>query len=115
MSRLRAPRNGRPLGRTRCDLHRLGIIAALCVFIRTKLTKGIRMTTDTIKPGDVVELKSGGPAMTVEDIGNSGTPWANCSWFEGSKFTRETFELAALRIRPSDPDDLTMKPSGQVV
>lgn len=31
------------------------------------------------KPGDRVELKSGGPTMTVSSIQNDGTFW--CLWF----------------------------------
>jgi uncharacterized protein YodC (DUF2158 family) len=36
-----------------------------------------------IKVGDVVQLKSGGPRMTVNSIGNdNGVMSAWCSWFD---------------------------------
>ena len=43
------------------------------------------MTDTEIKAGDVVQLKSGGPPMTVESIGNYELmegPQANCQWFD---------------------------------
>jgi uncharacterized protein YodC (DUF2158 family) len=50
------------------------------------------------KPGDVVVLKSGGPAMTVESIGRSedGQPRARCTWFEGGKVASHLFIMAML-------------------
>ena len=36
--------------------------------------------------GDTVQLKSGGPDMTVTRIGTAGgEPMVWCAWFEGSK------------------------------
>jgi uncharacterized protein YodC (DUF2158 family) len=54
-----------------------------------------------LKPGDIVQLRSGGPRMTVESIDNysySGTPEmkARCTWFEGTKRQEALFVLAAL-------------------
>ncbi len=56
--------------------------------------------------GDVVKLKSGGPAMTIQQIGNwtylsvdgSNTreDEAKCFWFEGSKRSEGCFNLASL-------------------
>ena len=40
------------------------------------------MTNSDIKAGDVVQLKSGGPKMTVEWLENEE---ANCVWFEQGK------------------------------
>jgi uncharacterized protein YodC (DUF2158 family) len=54
-----------------------------------------------IKAGDVVQLKSGGPEMTVNFVENdSGTEVAACSWFinnkkESSRFPVVTLKLAA--------------------
>jgi uncharacterized protein YodC (DUF2158 family) len=53
------------------------------------------------KVGDVVQLKSGGPKMTVEYVGNyafAGEPEykAKCVWFEGPKRQEGVFALAAL-------------------
>jgi uncharacterized protein YodC (DUF2158 family) len=57
----------------------------------------------TFKPGDIVQLKSGGPLMTVEQTGEAAmtgesTIW--CVWFEkaGSRHTRHeaTFRPTSL-------------------
>jgi uncharacterized protein YodC (DUF2158 family) len=54
------------------------------------------------KAGDVVQLKSGGPKMTVELIGKkfeSDTKnSAKCVWFENTAY----FDLAVLRLADSD-------------
>lgn len=49
----------------------------------------------TFQPGDVVALKSGGQAMTVAEVTDSG---AECIWIgeEGELF-RETLPLAVLQ------------------
>ena len=40
------------------------------------------MAEPAIKPGSVVQLKSGGPTMTVNWVGDSlGTLSAYCDWF----------------------------------
>ena len=48
--------------------------------------------------GDSVQLKSGGPKMTVAEI----KPWngvmtAWCDWFEGSKKMSDSFPLTSLK------------------
>ena len=52
------------------------------------------------KVGDVVQLKSGGPKMTIAHIGNyayAGTEIkAKCVWFEGTKQKEHVFELEVL-------------------
>ncbi len=51
-----------------------------------------------IRVGDVVSLKSGGPIMTVSDIGDHyGTQKAWCDWFDGKKVVHGTFPLTSLR------------------
>jgi uncharacterized protein YodC (DUF2158 family) len=55
------------------------------------------------KPGDVVKLKSGGPAMTVTAIGEHvGETKASCVWFEGTEQHQGTFVLAAIEQSGSD-------------
>lgn len=53
-----------------------------------------------LKVGDVVRLKSGGPAMTIEEIGKYGMgsthDQAKCVWFEGKKMQERVFELPTL-------------------
>lgn len=48
-----------------------------------------------IRIGDVVRLKSGGPAMTVES--RDGTDWL-CRWFDSKKeIQRDSFPEASLQ------------------
>lgn len=55
-----------------------------------------------LKVGEIVQLRSGGPKMTVEDpaIGSKG--YVRCQWFAGSKLETGAFPLQAL-----------MKPGGE--
>lgn len=56
------------------------------------------MENEPIKPGDVVQLNSEGPDMTVERIVNSDEgPKACCNWFVGSKPQKEFFRLVELK------------------
>jgi uncharacterized protein YodC (DUF2158 family) len=59
------------------------------------------MTTE-IQVGDVVKLKSGGPAMTITAIDETSKK-AFCEWFESTEQHQGTFVLAALE--PSNPSD----------
>ena len=57
--------------------------------------------------GDLVQLKSGSPVMTVEeaDYDYSGTTWKgtySCSWFAGSKNNHRSFTEAALEAAELD-------------
>ena len=45
---------------------------------------------DKFKSGDAVQLKSGGPKMTVSERYSSG-PY-HCKWFAGSKLNMGNFE-----------------------
>lgn len=49
--------------------------------------------------GDIVQLKSGGPKMTVTEI-KAGGVW--CVWFAGSKREREYFTTESLIPVPAD-------------
>jgi uncharacterized protein YodC (DUF2158 family) len=51
-----------------------------------------------IKAGDVVQLKSGGPKMTVSKVyqNTHGVPAARCEWFEGTKPTWGSFPIQSL-------------------
>lgn len=51
--------------------------------------------------GDVVKLKSGGPAMTINDIADysmdeNGLLSASCAWFDGVKPMSQVFPLHSL-------------------
>jgi uncharacterized protein YodC (DUF2158 family) len=48
--------------------------------------------------GDVVQLKSGGPKMTVSTVGQfSGEIKARCDWFEGTTPKYAMFPLTSLK------------------
>jgi uncharacterized protein YodC (DUF2158 family) len=59
------------------------------------------------KPGDLVELKSGSPVMTVEKLNadwqGSWTGGYDCAWFAGSKNNHRSFSEAALK--PAEMDE----------
>jgi uncharacterized protein YodC (DUF2158 family) len=46
------------------------------------------------KIGDQVALKSGGPRMTIESIGDAGLIY--CVWFSGNDVRRQNFHPDAL-------------------
>ena len=52
-----------------------------------------------VELGSVVTLKSGGPLMTVEELGEHAD--AHCAWFVDLAVHREWFALVALQ--PQDP------------
>lgn len=54
---------------------------------------------DEIKPGDVVKVKSGGPKMTVSQVGETSTyvESAWCNWFDEKNKNQEgVFPLTTL-------------------
>jgi uncharacterized protein YodC (DUF2158 family) len=56
---------------------------------------------EEFKAGDVVELKSGGPKMTVSQAGKaaiSGRPMILCDWFDGQKKMRDSFPPESLKL-----------------
>jgi uncharacterized protein YodC (DUF2158 family) len=53
------------------------------------------------KAGDVVVLNSGGPKMTVGDVGPDPTTYKVrvwCEWFDGSKKVSDDFAPESLQI-----------------
>lgn len=53
----------------------------------------------SFKEGDVVRLKSGGPRMTVTNVGDRlGTPSVWCNWFVGGKRDSEVFPIGAVEV-----------------
>ncbi len=53
----------------------------------------------SFKIGDVVQLKSGGPLMTVTQVGSGidGTPMIDCVWFDKTDQKFGTFRAAVLK------------------
>jgi len=51
-----------------------------------------------LKAGDIVQLKVGGPIMTVARVYNDarGTATAACEWFEGSRKEQGSFPVHSL-------------------
>lgn len=53
---------------------------------------------DEINKGDIVQLKSGGPEMTVNEIRDTvDGKAAECIWQDGTKTQREVFGLHLLK------------------
>lgn len=57
------------------------------------------MANEQIKEGDTVMLKSGGPIMTVDEIGS----YATCIWFDGYEQHNGKFSVTSLK--KVDPED----------
>jgi len=55
---------------------------------------------ESFKKGDVVVLKSGGPLMTIHNLGDypmaGVTNGALCIWFDGAKRQEAVFDVDAL-------------------
>jgi uncharacterized protein YodC (DUF2158 family) len=58
---------------------------------------------EKISRGDVVMLKSGGPRMTVQNLGDAkpgssgAVRWVHCIWFEGNTICEYNFDLDVLK------------------
>ena len=53
------------------------------------------MAGGTFKTGDLVQLKSGGPVMTVDTVSGQVV---YAAWFAGAKHERTNFQAGALQI-----------------
>ena len=60
---------------------------------------------ENLKLGDTVQLKSGGPIMTLgEETGKRGT--YACAWFDGAVLKHGMFPIEQLRkAEPREPED----------
>jgi uncharacterized protein YodC (DUF2158 family) len=65
------------------------------------------MASEALKVGDVVKLKSGGPAMTVDDFAKDDKS-AYCKWFSNdTKVESAFFAVEALvPVPPAKPEPL---------
>lgn len=68
--------------------------------------------SEEFKPGDVVQLKSGGPKMTVKKIEMwNSVMSANCDWFENADVKYELFPVTSLKkVEESAPAVRVAKP-----
>jgi uncharacterized protein YodC (DUF2158 family) len=60
--------------------------------------------------GDVVQLKSSGPLMTVESIDDDGVH--NCTWFQERELKKGHFPEATLKLVPSAGEPRSAIPAG---
>lgn len=52
---------------------------------------------DQIRVGEIVQLKSGSPSMTVDSIYDDwGVSTAACSWFDGKSIKKNNFPISSL-------------------
>ena len=58
----------------------------------------------SIKVGDVVQLKSGGPKMTVRLSSGSSVPKVCCNWFDGLALRDGTFIKEQLNVLKTESD-----------
>ena len=55
----------------------------------------------SFKVGDTVQLRSGGPIMTVTSVGNDfGQPIVWCAWFDGAMQRSDHFPIDAVKDSP---------------
>lgn len=79
------------------DLEYQAMIAAL---FRTCHPWGM----ENIKLGDTIQLKSGGPVMTVGGSGIGGD--LECSWFNGKELKQGSFYAEQLKLaKPREPEE----------
>lgn len=55
------------------------------------------MAGNKLKIGDIVQLKSGGPEMTVSELPDEYNGYV-CQWFAGKKLERGIFEPEAIQL-----------------
>lgn len=48
--------------------------------------------------GDIVQLKSGGPEMTVQTVPEKPTGYYKCQWFAGKKLESGLFPFESLKF-----------------
>lgn len=54
---------------------------------------------ENLKVGDVVQLKSGGPKMTIcQKPWNENKNLAQCQWFKNEESVRDVFHLDTLQL-----------------
>lgn len=62
------------------------------------------MVKHKYEKGELVELKSGGPTMTIESLSMSGAPRYLCQWFAGKKLYDGHFPEESLILAKKDDE-----------
>ncbi len=58
-----------------------------------------------IEPGDIVQLRSGGPMMTVQQLSVDSGPSADCCWFDsGGNLNKRVFSFVVLELCLTERD-----------
>jgi uncharacterized protein YodC (DUF2158 family) len=57
-----------------------------------------KQVADKFKSGDAVQLKSGGPKMTVSGLAEFRPGHYKCKWFAGSKLSDGTFNEDEIQL-----------------
>ena len=66
------------------------------------------MADHEFKPGETVQMKSGGPDMTY--IGDAGLPgMVACEWFDGGQKKTDDFNYTSLRKAPPKTGAIKMQ------
>lgn len=66
---------------------------------------------EQFKPGDVVQLKSGGPKMTIKEVEEwNGAMRAWCQWFHGTDSKEDVFALTSLKFPDESPRQGSLRP-----
>ena len=60
------------------------------------------MKNHKFQPGDFVQLKSGGPKLTVDSYCFGNNINYCCIWFDGFKFIKEIFSEEAIQKYPEN-------------
>lgn len=75
----------------------------------------------SLKPGDIVHLKSGGPGMTLETLSKGERIIARCTWFDGHQKHSENFVVTSLNLHktvqatPAQPKSIDANPVQSIV
>jgi uncharacterized protein YodC (DUF2158 family) len=91
--------NMRFIPKIRCrELGAALLICEACSPAWAILVSGVTYMANGIKAGDVVQLKSGGPKMTVTKVEEwMAVMRAHCEWFVGDANKRGNFPLTSLK------------------
>ena len=63
---------------------------------------------ELFKIGDIVQLKSGGPKMTIREYTSTDENYVSCQWFAGNKLESGAFPTESLiLVEPFKPLEIS--------